>query len=200
MSVTRELTRFVAGLSYDALPDEVRARVKALVLDLTGIMVRARNDAESTPAMIAAAGRLGMKGGACTVVGDADGYAPPGAAMLNGTLAHSLDFDDTHASASLHPSAPIVPAALAAAEMTGADGRALIAAIVAGYEVQIRLSLALDPAAHYDRGFHPTATCGAFGAAAAAGRLLGLDQARCSISSTAPGPSARTSATRRCAA
>jgi 2-methylcitrate dehydratase PrpD len=95
--------------------------------------------------------------------------------MLNGTLAHSLDFDDTHAPGSLHPSAPIVPAAFAAAEMTGADGKATIAAIVAGYEVQIRLSLALDPPAHYDRGFHPTATCGAFGATAAAGRLLGLD-------------------------
>jgi 2-methylcitrate dehydratase PrpD len=174
-SATRELTRFVAGLSYDGLPEDVRTRVKALVLDLTGIMVRARHQAESTPAMIAAAGHLGFKGGACTVVGDADGYAPPGAAMLNGTLAHSLDFDDTHASASLHPSAPIVPAAFAAAEMTGADGRAVIAAIVAGYEVQIRLSLALDPTAHYDRGFHPTATCGAFGAAAAAGHLLGLD-------------------------
>ena len=174
-AVTRELARFVAGLSYDNLPEEVRARVKALALDLTGIMVRARHQAESTPAMVAATRWLGLGGGACTVVGDADGYAPPGAAMLNGTLAHSLDFDDTHASASLHPSAPIVPAALAAAEMTGADGRALIAAIVAGYEVQIRLSLALDPAAHYDQGFHPTATCGAFGAAAAAGRLLGLD-------------------------
>jgi 2-methylcitrate dehydratase PrpD len=178
-AVTRELTRFVAGISYDGLPDDVRTRVKALVLDLTGIMVRARNEAESTPAMVAAVGHLGMKGGGCTVVGDAEGYAPPGAAMLNGTLAHSLDFDDTHASASLHPSAPIVPAALAAAEMSGADGRALIAAIVAGYEVQIRLSLALDPAAHYDRGFHPTATCGAFGAAAAAGRLLGLDADGC---------------------
>jgi len=99
--------------------------------------------------------------------------------MLNGTLVHSLDFDDTHASGSLHPSAPIVPAAFAAAEMAGADGRALIAAVVAGYETQIRLSRALDPAAHYDRGFHPTATCGAFGAAAAAGRLFGLDAEAC---------------------
>lgn len=173
--VTRELSRFVAGLSYDMLPVEVRERVKALALDLVGISVRARNEAESTPAMISAAARLGLAAGACTVIGDAAGYAPPGAAMLNGTLAHSLDFDDTHASGSLHPSAPIVPAAFAAAEMTGAEGRAAIAAIVAGYEAQIRLSLALDPAAHYDRGFHPTATCGAFGAAAAAGRLLGLD-------------------------
>ncbi len=174
-AITRNLAEFVAGISYDTLPVEVRERVKALVLDLVGIMVRARNEAESTPAMISAASWLGLAAGACTVIGDAAGYAPPGAAMVNGTLAHSLDFDDTHASGSLHPSAPIVPAAFAAAEMTGGDGKAVIAAIIAGYEVQIRLSLALDPAAHYDRGFHPTATCGAFGAAAAAGRLLQLD-------------------------
>lgn len=179
MSATRQLAEFAAGLSYEAVPEEVRARVKALVLDLTGIMVRARNDAESTPSMVSASGALGLAGGACTVVGDAAGYTPPGAAMLNGTFAHSLDFDDTHASGSLHSSAPIVPAAFAAAEMAGADGKAAIAAIVAGYETQIRLSLALDPAAHYDRGFHPTATCGAFGAAAAAGRLLGLDAGGC---------------------
>jgi len=86
-----------------------------------------------------------------------------------------LDFDDTHAAGSLHSSAPIVPAALAAAEMAGASGKDLIAACVAGYEIQIRLALALDPTDHYARGFHPTATCGVFGAAAAAGRLLGMD-------------------------
>jgi len=174
-AITRDVAHFVSGTSYDALPVEVRERAKALALDLFGIALRARHDAESTPAMVAALGRIGLASGTCTVIGDGAGYTPAGAAMLNGTLAHSLDFDDTHASGSLHPSAPIVPAALTAAEMTGADGKALIAAIVTGYEVQIRLSLALDPAAHYDRGFHPTATCGAFGAAAAAGRLFQLD-------------------------
>ncbi len=176
-AITRDIAQFVAMTSYDALPGEVSERAKALALDLVGIALRARHDAESTPAMVAAVSRIGLASGACTVIGDGAGYGPAGAAMLNGTLAHSLDFDDTHAPGSLHPSAPIVPAALAASEMTGADGKALIAAIVAGYEVQIRLSLALDPAAHYDRGFHPTATCGAFGAAAAAGRLLQLDPA-----------------------
>jgi 2-methylcitrate dehydratase PrpD len=174
-ATTRELADFVAGISYDTLPAEVRERVKAFTLDLTGIALRARYEAESTEPMVSAINHLGLAGGACTVIGDGAGYAPPGAAMLNGTLAHSLDFDDTHAPASLHPSAPITPAAFAAAEMAGASGRELIAAIVAGYEVQIRLSLALDPAAHYDQGFHPTATCGAFGAVAAAGRLLQLD-------------------------
>ena len=175
IAVTRDLAEFAARTAYDTLPVEVRERVKALVLDLVGIALRARNEAESTGPMVAAVRRLGLAEGSCTVIGDAAGYAAPGAAMLNGTLGHSLDFDDTHAPGSLHPSAPIVPAAFAAAEMAGADGQAAIAGIVAGYEVQIRLSLALDPAAHYDRGFHPTATCGAFGAAAAAGRLLGLD-------------------------
>ena len=177
-AATREIAEFVTRTSYDALPAEVRGRAKAFALDLVGISLRARNEAESTAPMVAAAASLGMTGGACTVIGDAAGYTPPGAAMLNGTLAHSLDFDDTHAPGSLHPSAPIAPAAFAAAEMTGADGKSLIAAIVAGYELQIRLSLALDPTAHYDRGFHPTATCGAFGAAAAAGRLFGLDPDR----------------------
>jgi 2-methylcitrate dehydratase PrpD len=176
IAVTRQLAEFAGGTSYADLPAEVRERAKALVLDLVGISVRARNDAESTPAMVAAAAHLGLANGNCTVIGDSAGYSPVGAAMLNGTLAHSLDFDDTHASGSLHPSAPIVPAAFAAAEMAGGDGKAVIAAIVAGYEIQVRLSLALDPKAHYDRGFHPTATCGAFGAAAAAGRLLGLDR------------------------
>ncbi len=178
-TITRDLAEFVAAISYDTLPAEVRERVKSLVLDLVGIMLRARNEAESTPALVSAASLLGLAGGPCTVIGDAAGYAPVGAAMLNGALAHSLDFDDTHATASLHASAPIVPAAFAAAEMVSADGKAALAAIVAGYEVQIRLSLALDPAAHYDRGFHPTATCGAFGAAAAAGRIFQLDPERC---------------------
>lgn len=173
-AITRELAAFVANSTCESLPAEVRERAKALTLDLVGIAVRARNEAESTAAMVSAALHLGLTGGACSVIGDATGYTPPGAALLNGTLAHSLDFDDTHASGSLHPSAPIVPAALAAAEMAGADGKTVIAATVAGYETQIRLALGLDPAAHYDRGFHPTATCGAFGAAAAAARVFGL--------------------------
>ena len=172
--VTRKLAQFVAELSYDDLPDAVIERTKLLILDITGIMIRARHDAESTPSMIAAIGRLGLAAGDCSVIGDGRRYAPTAAALANGTLAHSLDFDDTHAAGSLHSSAPIVPAALAAAEMTGASGKDLIAACVAGYEVQIRLALALNPSDHYDRGFHPTATCGVFGAAAAVAKLLGL--------------------------
>jgi len=174
-NTAQKLAAFAADLNYDDLPPETIERAKLLILDLAGIIVRARHDADSTPSMMKAMNRLGLDKGECSVLGDAAGYAPPAAAMVNGTLAHSLDFDDTHAEASLHSSAPIVPAVLAAAEMTGASGKDVIAAVVAGYEIQIRLSLALVPSEHYDRGFHPTATCGVFAAAAAAGKLFGLD-------------------------
>jgi 2-methylcitrate dehydratase PrpD len=171
---TNTLARFVAELRFESLPAEVVERTRLLVMDHVGIALRARHAADLNAAASAALTSLGLAGGAASVIGDAAGYAPPAAAFYNGNLAHSLDFDDTHARGSIHPSAPIVPAALAAAEMTGADGRRVIAGIVAGYEVQIRLSLALDPTEHYRRGFHPTATCGVFGAAAAAAVVFGL--------------------------
>ena len=171
---TRRLAEFAAGLTYQTLPADVAERAKLLIFDTVGIALRSRWDAESTPSLISAVEKLGMATGAATVIGDSGGYTPAGAALINGALAHSLDFDDTHARGSIHTSAPIVPAALAAAEEAGADGAHVIAAIVAGYEVQIRLSLALVPTDHYARGFHPTATCGAFGAAAAVGNIMGL--------------------------
>ena len=123
MDITKQLAVFAAGLHYADIPREVAERTKRLILDLTGIIIRARHDAESTPSLLAAVEALGLADGRCSVFGDARSYAPPAAALINGTLAHSLDFDDTHAEGSIHSSAPIVPAALAAAEMTGASGK-----------------------------------------------------------------------------
>jgi 2-methylcitrate dehydratase PrpD len=175
MGVTADLSAFCAAIRLDRLPPEVVRRARFLLLDLVGNIVRARHDAESTASFLAAARAMGMAGGNAGVFGDAARYTPLGAAFLNGALAHSLDFDDTHAAASLHPGAPVIPAALAAGEMTGASGADVLAAIIAGYEVTCRIALALPANEHYDRGFHPTATCGAFGAAAAAARVFGLD-------------------------
>ena len=173
--ITKRLASFSATLTNQNTPSEVLERAKILVTDTIGIAVRARYEANSSESVINTVRRLGLDTGASRVFGDNGGYTPSGAALINGTLAHSLDFDDTHARGSIHSSAPIVPAALAAGEMCGASGAEVLLGIIAGYEVQIRLSLALVPKDHYDRGFHPTATCGAFGAAAAAGRVLGLD-------------------------
>ncbi|MBL4690426.1 MAG: MmgE/PrpD family protein [Rhodospirillales bacterium] len=179
--ITRRIAEFAATISGQSVPADAIDRTQMLVMDNVGIALRARRDAESTPALVKGAMALGLDGGNSVAIGDRRGFTPAGAALINGTLAHSLDFDDTHAPSSLHPSAPIVPAALAAAEMAGADGEELIPAIIAGYEIQIRLSLALGPSDHYDRGFHPTATCGVFGAAAAAGRLFCLDPDRMAL-------------------
>jgi len=173
-AITTELAAYSAGLDFATLPAEVQERTRFLVLDLVGNILRGRHDAESTPALLSAVRALGLAAGGSAVLGDSARYTPAGAALLNGALAHSLDFDDTHAAGTLHPGAPVIPAALAAAEMTGADGRTVLSAIVAGYEVTCRLAVALPGGDHYDRGYHPTATCGAFGAAAAAARVFGL--------------------------
>ncbi len=175
MGITHELSAFSAGIALPALPPQVVERVRFLVLDLVGNIVRARHDAESTAPMLAAVRALGMASGNSGVFGDCARYTPAGAALLNGALGHSLDFDDTHAAGSLHPGCPVISAAFAAGEMTGASGAEVLAAIVAGYEVTCRVALALPAGDHYARGYHPTATCGVFGAAAASGRIFGLD-------------------------
>ncbi|WP_051329194.1 MmgE/PrpD family protein [Geminicoccus roseus] len=173
---TRLLATYAAGISHEDIPEAVRARARHLTIDLVGSMLRAGVEADSTPSLYRTVADLGLDGeGACTVLGNRRPFAPPVAALLNGALGHSLDFDDTHADSSLHPSAPVVPAAFAVGERVNASGKDVLAAIVAGYEVCCRLGNALDPTAHYARGFHPTATAGTFGAAAAAGRLYGLD-------------------------
>jgi 2-methylcitrate dehydratase PrpD len=174
---TATLAAYVADLKYDDIPPDVKDRAKALTLDFLGSAIRARRDAESTPSLLKMLETLKLDGeGEATVFGDARTFTPAVAALLNGALGHSLDFDDTHADSSLHASAPVVPAAFAVGEMVGASGRDVLTAIVAGYEVCCRLGNALDPTSHYARGFHPTATAGTYGAAAAAAKLFGLSR------------------------
>ncbi len=175
--VTDPLARFTASLSFEAIPGEVVARARMLILDCVGNIIRARAESESTPALLATIEEIGLGHGRARVFGDASTYGPAGAVLINATLAHSLDFDDTHAAAIVHAAAPIVPAALGAAGLNGASGADVVTAIVAGYEVALRIALALPPGGHYDRGFHPSATCGVFGAAAAASRVLRLNAA-----------------------
>lgn len=175
MSVTATLSHYCATLKSDDLPPRLVERVRALVLDLLGSIIRANVEAPAASSLKAGAVAMGMYGGTATVFGDGDKWSPVGAAFLNAALGHALDFDDTHAPSTLHPGAPVIPAALSAAGLIGASGSDLVAGIVAGYETTCRIGLALPAGEHYARGFHPTATCGVFGAAVAAGRILGLN-------------------------
>ena len=116
---THILSEFCENIAYEDIPQDVIDRTKLLLLDTIGIIVRARHDSESTDSLLAGIDKLGLNDGNCSVFGDTQNYAPAAAALINGTLAHSLDFDDTHAEASVHASAPIIPAAIAAAQLTG---------------------------------------------------------------------------------
>ena len=112
-----------------------------------------------------------------TVIGSDLRTSPRTAAEVNGFLAHLQDYDDTHFPTILHPSAPVWPAVLAAAEERGANGLQALSAFALGEEVACRLALSVHPW-HYDMGWHITGTTGVVGAAAGAGRVLGLDADR----------------------
>jgi 2-methylcitrate dehydratase PrpD len=98
------------------------------------------------------------------------------AALANGTSSHAIEMDDVSNEASLHPGVVVFPASLATSEMVGSNGKGFIEAVVLGYEVMIRLGKALGPENSYQRGFHPTGTCGTFGSSTAASKLIGLKE------------------------
>ncbi len=175
MEQTRELARFCADLKFSDLPNDVVDRGCYFALDFVGVAARGSIE-ESTKAMYRFIGDLCpvRKGG--VVVGTKSRSPHHLAALANGTSSHSLEMDDVNNEASLHPAVAVFPAAFAAAEMGGRNGRKFLEGAILGYEVMIRLGKAVRPREHYEQGFHPTATCGVFGAAAAAGKILGLDQ------------------------
>jgi len=170
-SLSERLATFAAAVDFSALPAAVIDTLKLHLLDTLGVALAAA----PRDFGIAALATLRAFGGppTCTVIGAEDKLPAPWAALANGTLAHGLDFDDTHQESVVHVSAGIVPAALAAAEEAGADGRMLLASLAVGQEASIRIGLAARGGFH-DRGFHPTGICNAFGAALAAGKLRGL--------------------------
>lgn len=170
----RRLAADVAALATGPLPAPVLARTHALLRDYLGVALGGA-PAESTVALRRGLAALGLRGDG-TVFGATERLPAPHAALVNGAAAHALEMDDTHQGGSIHLGASVFSAALAAAELADASGARVLRAAVAGYEVAARLAEALGPAAHYARGFHPTGTCGAFGAAAAAGVVLGLDE------------------------
>ena len=174
MTLAERLAEEVVAIREAALPPAVLDRAGALLRDYLGVALGGSGE-ESSVVLRRGLASLGLRGTA-TVLGTAERLPAPHAALANGAAAHALEMDDTHQGGSIHLGATVFSAALAAADLEGASGGSVLRAAVAGYEVAARLAMALDPAAHYRRGFHPTGTCGAFGAAAAAGAVLGLDR------------------------
>jgi 2-methylcitrate dehydratase PrpD len=170
VTFAEDLGSFTASLTFDALPADVVANARLRILDVLGLALAASTYEFAAPVVAA----VDMTEGPCTIIGARQTATPALAALVNGTLAHGLDFDDTHAASITHASAVVVPSALAVAERRGISGRDVITAVVAGYEAIARLGMAA-PGAFHARGWHATSACGAFAAALTAGKLLGLD-------------------------
>ena len=172
--ITKEIVRFCFDLEYEALPVDAVEMVKRTLLDLLGVAIRGSlsDSAKSVLRFVEKAspnGRFPIIGTKCL-------SSAQYAALANGVSALSIELDDVHKNALLHPGVVVFPAALAAGKMARISGKEFIAAVVLGYEIMVRLSIGLRPEKHYARGFHPTATCGVFGATVAVARLLGLDE------------------------
>ncbi|MDI3339483.1 MAG: MmgE/PrpD family protein [Sphaerobacter sp.] len=170
MTLTTTLAEFIATTRYEDLPTDAITMARRSILDWLGSALRG---GATQPARIAqaVAGRA-MAGSDATLLATGGRLSALGAAFANGVASHVIELDDLHQASTFHPAAPIIPAALAVAERSGARGHALLRAVVLGYDVGIRVAEAVNPS-HY-RYWHPTGTCGVFGAAAAASALLDL--------------------------
>ncbi len=172
---SRELASFLARLRLTELPSEAVRLLKLCVLDHFGCALGALGTDVAKAVLSAAALARGSGDGPCTVIGQQRGATPETAALANATLAHALVFDDLHRQAKLHPGVAVIPAAWAAAELGGASGATFLASVAAGYEATARVGVAIGMSAHRLKGWRATGTCGSFGAAAAASRVLGAD-------------------------
>lgn len=172
---TANLAAFVATLQKNALPEDVQERVRYLLLDYLAVTLRGVH----LPSSLAAYKLLDAVPGAylaegVTLLGKEQRAEASWAAVVNGVAAHGLEMDDVENRSSLHPGVVVFPAVIALAEQLSSSLDDFYAAIVAGYEVTLRVGAALNPASAYERGFHPTAICGVLGSAAASARLLHL--------------------------
>ena len=175
-NVTETLAAYALTLQYGDIPPPVIERAKHLLLDFLGVAFGGRQVADSTgPVIDGVRDLVGDARGSATVAGEARLYPPHYAALLNGTMAHSMDFDDTHRDAILHIGTPVFATLLALAEDAGSTGKEFLAASVAAYDIAAKIGKAHGPAMHH-RGFHPSATTAIFACTAAGARVLGLSE------------------------
>lgn len=171
-NATQTIARFAAETPAGRIPDTVRHQAKRALLNFLATGVAGARD-ETFGTLLRSLPAWPAQGQA-TIVGRAERADALTAAFLNAAGGNVTDFDDTHLPTVIHPTAPIAPALYALSDLQRVRGADFIHAFVLGVEVACRIGNSISPT-HYRRGWHITATCGVFGAAAAAGRLMGLD-------------------------
>lgn len=173
-TIAQVLAGFASRLSFDEIPPTTLKQLKDHLLDSLGVGLA--GSIQET-AHICYKTLAAMEGHPeSTVMGEGKKLPSPSAAFINGTAIHSVELDDGRAGSAVHPGGSILPTSLALCERDRKGGQAFLLAALIGYETTLRLAMAIFP--HHRRmGFHPTATCGTFGSALAAGKLLGLSTA-----------------------
>jgi 2-methylcitrate dehydratase PrpD len=173
--VTEGLAQFVVETRWQALQPPIVHQVKRSLMNFFAVaLTGCREPTIETGLRTLAAFSNGRQ---ASVIGRSERLDALNAAFLNAASANVLDFCDTHVPTVIHPTAPLAPALLALGELQRVTGRDAILAFVLGQEIECRIGLAMSPS-HYHRGWHITATCGVFGAAAGSGKLLGLNSAQ----------------------
>jgi 2-methylcitrate dehydratase PrpD len=173
MTLALELAKRINSVAYNELPPEAIHWAKVGILDLVGVtLAGAHEDTTKIPRDILL---RGATTGSSLIFGTTTRTGPLDAALVNGTASHALDFDDCNNTIGGHPSAPILPGLIALADDVGATGREFIAAYVAGFEAECKIAMGVH-FYHYTHGWHPTATLGVFGSAAACAKLLKLPE------------------------
>ena len=171
-SPTAAIAAWIAGVDSDAFGERPVRWAKHALLDWLGVTLAGSHD-PLVDILVSDAIAEGETGKA-QLIGREECVTPSFAAMINGAASHALDYDDVNKRLHGHPTVPVVPALLAVAQQKAISGRAVIDAFIVGYEVECLIGEMMGMA-HYDHGWHATATIGAFGAAAGSARLLGLD-------------------------
>lgn len=171
MYIAAELAEYIGNLTFTQLPKDVVQAAKERVLDYLGVSFLGYRLGRYRPFLKAFGPNVD---GFATVIGEGIKVAPAIAACLNGIMSHSTTYEDGSRFAALHPASVVIPAALAVTESEKTSGQALLTAVVAGYEVMVRIGTALNPSAVH-RGFHPTGIVGPLGAAAAVAKTLNLN-------------------------
>ena len=169
MTIATDLASRICDLTFDALPADAVHWARVGIIDTTGVTLAGATE----PCAVLARRVAAASPGNALLFGTASRTAPAEAAWVNGTASHALDFDDCSNTLGGHPSAPILPALFALADRTALTGRDFITAYIVGFETETRIAHAVN-FYHYEKGWHPTATLGVFGAAAACASLLRL--------------------------
>jgi 2-methylcitrate dehydratase PrpD len=174
-TVSEEFAAFVEASSWSDIGADLRHEAKRSLLNFFGCALGAAN---SDPIAVAVDVMRRFSGAAqASLIGRPERLDILGASFINAAAANFFDFDDTHLRTVIHPTAPVAPAVLALAEAEGLSGAAVLHALILGIEIACRIGNGVSPG-HYARGWHITATCGVFGAAAASAKLLGLSRAQ----------------------